>query len=74
MAVFQADSASANNTTFSIVELNSTTSGLNPVQTISISGTGTNALRTSGSAGTTGYLADSDDGTLLCFTGHNSDD
>src|SRR5205085_10668231 len=46
--------------------------GANPIQTIPISGTGSNALRTSGSAASTGYLANSDDGTLLSFTGHNS--
>lgn len=72
LAVFQADSAAANNTTFSIVELSSTTPAANPVQTISISGTGVNALRASGSASSTGYLADNNDGTLLCFTAHNS--
>jgi hypothetical protein len=72
LAVFQADSAAANNTTFSIVELSSTTPASNPVQTIPISSTGANALRTSGSASSTGYLAISNDGTLLCFTAHNS--
>src|SRR5262249_6856596 len=34
--------------------------------------TAPNALRVSGSAGTTMYLANTDDGTLLCFTGHNT--
>jgi len=74
VAVFQADSASANNTTISILEIDgSTASQPTPVQTISINGTtGPDALRTSGSAGTTGYLADSDDRTLLVFSAHNS--
>src|SRR5205814_3527918 len=35
IAVFQADNASVNNTTFSIVELSATTPGANPIQTIS---------------------------------------
>jgi trimeric autotransporter adhesin len=54
------------------VELSSSVPGLNPIQTIPISGTGIDALRTSGSAVSTGYLADSDDGTLLSFTAYNS--
>ena len=70
--MFQADSAASDNTTFSIVELSSAVPGLNPIQTIAISGTGIDALRTSGSAVSSGYLADSDDGTLLCFTAYNS--
>lgn len=74
LAVFQADVASANNTTFSILELDYLTANQpTPVQTISINGTnGPDALRTSGSAGTTGYLSDSDDRTLLVFSAHNA--
>src|SRR6266480_2496091 len=72
LAIFQADSSSLNNTTFTIVELSATNAVSNPIQSIPISGTGTNALRTSGSAASTGYLADSNDGILLCFTAHNS--
>ena len=73
LAVFSADSASANNTTFSIIEINATTAGQSAVQTISINGTsGANALRTSGSGSSTGYLSDSDDGTLVAFDAVNT--
>lgn len=74
LAVFSADSASANNTTFTILELSpSTANQSSPVNSIPINGTsGSSALRTSGSASTTGYLADSDDGKLLVFTAHNT--
>lgn len=71
LAVLQA-AASANNTTASIVELSPTTPGLNPVQTIAIDGTGANAVRFSGSATSTGYLATTNDGSLLAFNGANS--
>lgn len=72
LAVFRAD-ASTNNSTFTIIELNPVTAAqAAPVTTVSINGTTLpNALRTSGSATSTGYLASSNDGTLLCFTGHN---
>jgi Carboxypeptidase regulatory-like domain/Protein of unknown function (DUF3616) len=72
LAVLQV-AASLSNTTASIVEL-SPTSGGNPVQTIAISGTGANALRFSGSATSTGYLATTNDGTVLSFNGANSTD
>src|ERR1035441_3244782 len=74
LAVFSADSASANNTTFSILELSpSTANQSSPVNSIAINGTsGPNALRTSGSGSTTGCLADSDDGTLLAFDAVNT--
>ena len=66
LAVFQVDTA-ANNTTFSIIEVNpATASQAAPVNIVPISATGTNALRES-SAGSTGRLALSDDGTLVCF-------
>ncbi len=73
LMVFSA-AASANNTTFSILEVSSTTADqASPVNAVSINGTnGVNALRCSGSASSTGYMSDSDDGTLLLFTGHNS--
>ena len=73
LAVLQADNASTNNTTITILELSPTTaSQSSPVNSIPINGTTMpNALRTSGSAGTVGCLSDSDDGTLLIFTGHN---
>lgn len=72
LAVFRAD-ANANNTSFTIIELNPTTAAqAAPVTSVSINGTTLpNALRTSGSATSTGYLATSNDGTLLCFAGHN---
>jgi len=74
LAVFSADSATGNNTTFTILELSSTTAGQSsPVNSIAINGTtGGTALRTSGSAASTGYLADSDDGKLLVFSAHNT--
>jgi uncharacterized repeat protein (TIGR02543 family) len=74
LAVLSADVASANNTTFSILEVNpALTNQTAPVQTIGINGTnGASALRTSGSATSTGYLMTSEDGTLLAFTGHNT--
>lgn len=72
IAVFVA-AASASNTTGSIVELNTTSAGQSAVNTYSINGTtGTNSLRFSGSATSTCYLANSNDGTLLSFTGGNT--
>jgi hypothetical protein len=71
LAVLLAANASANNTGFSIVELNTNTADQSPVQTIAINGLGGTApLRTSGSASSTGYLANSADGSLLAFTAH----
>jgi len=71
VAILSADVASANNSTFSIVELNPNTA--TAVQTVTINGTsGPNALRISGSAGTSAKLADSSDGTLLVFAGINT--
>ena len=74
LAVFLADSSTTNNTTFTILELDpSVASQSSPVNSIPINGTsGPDALRTSGSATSTGYLADSNDGTLLAFAAHNS--
>lgn len=72
IAVLQAD-ASVNNTTASVIELSPSTPGQTPSNTIAIDGvTSPNALRFSGSATSTGYLANSQDGTLLLVTGHNS--
>jgi hypothetical protein len=66
LAVFQIDTL-GNNTTFSIIEVSpSTARQTSPVNIVPISATGTNALRQS-SAGTTGRLALSDDGTLVSF-------
>src|SRR5262249_25496855 len=75
LALFQADAASLNNTTFTIVEVSPSTPGQTSpgVQSIPINGTtGSTALRTSGSATSTGYLASTNDRTLLSFTGHNN--
>ena len=63
--------ASANNTTASIVEINSSTAG-NAVDAIAIPGTGADAFRMSGSATSTGYVGLSNDRTFLVFTGANS--
>lgn len=65
--------ASANNTTVSVVEINKTSEGQTAIQTIPIPGTGTDAIRVSGSATSTLYAANSYDGTLFCFTGHLSE-
>lgn len=66
LAVMQVDTTS-NNTTFSIIEVNPSAAGqAAPVNIVPISATGTNALRQS-SAGSTGRMSLSDDGTLLCF-------
>jgi Heme-binding protein Shr-like, Hb-interacting domain len=66
LAVLQIDTV-ANNTTFSIIELNPSAAGqTSPVNIVPISATGTNALRQS-SSGSTGRLALSDDGRLLGF-------
>jgi len=68
LAVFQED-VDVDNSTFSILELNPNTANQSsPVNIFPISATGTNAMRMASSA-TTGRLADSDDGTLLCFAG-----
>ena len=67
VAVMQIDAVSLD-TTFSILELNSTNTESTPVNVIPISATGTNGLRMS-SSGSTGRLANSSDGTLLCFAG-----
>jgi uncharacterized repeat protein (TIGR01451 family) len=75
LVVYRPDAGGANNTTFSIVEVNPTTPGQTGtgVQTIAINGTtAPNAMRTSGSATSTGYLATTNDGTLLTWAAHNS--
>jgi hypothetical protein len=72
IVVFQAASASASNTTGSILELGKSIS-ISPVQTITINGTtGANAMRFSGSATSTGYLSRTSDGSLLTFLGGNT--
>ena len=71
LALLQAE-ASASNTTCNVIEINSTATNQAAITTTVINGTGTNALRFSGSATSTGYLANSNDGSLLCFTGANN--
>ena len=67
LAVEQEDLVTKNST-FSILELSPTVGNqTTPVNTFPISATGTNGLRQS-SSGSTGRLADSDDGTLVCFS------
>lgn len=67
LAVEQEDLVTANST-FSILELSPTVANQSsPVNIFPVPATGTNALRQS-SSGSTGRLADSDDGTLLCFS------
>ncbi|MEI6533873.1 MAG: YDG domain-containing protein, partial [Verrucomicrobiaceae bacterium] len=73
LAIIQADSSSANNTTCTVIELSPSVSGQTPSNSIAIDGTTTpNELRFSGSASSTCYLSHTNDGTLLVFTGHNS--
>ncbi|HMI61059.1 MAG TPA: lamin tail domain-containing protein, partial [Puia sp.] len=72
IAVLQGDLASSNNGTCTILEFNTTDAGQSFITSKAIPGTGTNAFRMSASAGTTGYLANTDDGTLLCFMGANN--
>lgn len=67
LVVEQLDQGSANNSTFSILELNPGVSNSVPVKIFPVPATYTNGLRQSSSA-STGDLADSDDGTLLCFS------
>lgn len=66
IAVIVAASNTANNTTSSIVELNTTTAGQSAVNTYTVDGT---VLRFSGSATSTMYLANTNDGTLISFNG-----
>ncbi len=62
---------SGSNTNCSVVEINTVTAGQTAVQTIAIPGAGANAIRVSGSATSTLYVSDSNDGSLLCFNGVN---
>jgi hypothetical protein len=70
--VFLQAEASVSNTTANIIEINTTSASQTAIHTIAIDGTGTNALRFSGSATSTGYLSNNNDGTLLCFNGVNN--
>ena len=72
IAVLQGDVASSNNGTCTILEFNTTDAGQSFITSKAIPGTGTNAFRMSASAGSTGHLANTNDGTLLCFMGANN--
>ena len=72
LVVVQAE-ASANNTTATFVELQPGANNLAPVSSFAVPGSGANAIRISGSATSTGYVALNNDRTLLAFTGHNAD-
>jgi hypothetical protein len=66
LAILQLDK-SANNTTFSIIEINPSAAGqTNAFNIVPISATGANALRMANSA-TCGKLSLNDDGTMVCF-------
>jgi hypothetical protein len=68
LAVFQVDQ-SANNSTFSILELSpDILNQSSTVNTFPITATGSSAMRMSNSS-STGRLSDSADGTLVCFSG-----
>ncbi|MEI7685712.1 MAG: hypothetical protein WCL32_11860, partial [Planctomycetota bacterium] len=73
IAFIQAD-ASANNTTFSIVEVKANVAGQTSASAnaFPVNGAGGTPLRISGSAGSTGYLATSLDGSLLSFDAVNT--
>ena len=73
LAVLVAASATATNTTASVVEINTTSASQSAITTTAIDGTTSpNAMRFSGSATSTMYAATSNDGSLLCLSGHNS--
>lgn len=65
--------STSNNTTGSIIELAPTGSGQTPAINFSIPSTGSTPLRFSDS-GTSSYLSDSNDGTLLVMTGYATTD
>ena len=65
--------ASASNTTASVIEIGTSAFQASPISTTVVNGTdAVNGMRFSGSATSTLYLANSNDGTLITFTGHNS--
>src|ERR1700753_801215 len=67
LAILVAADNTSKNTTASIVEI--TTTGVNQT---GVPTTGIGPLRFSGSATSNAYLANSNDGTLLCITGANT--
>ncbi len=74
IAVMVSPDGSNANTTASVYEfLPSTSSQVSAVNTYSINGTsGGNAMRFQGSTAGSLYLSNSNDGTLLCFSGYNT--
>jgi hypothetical protein len=73
LAVFQAASNTLNNTTGTILELIPGSTNAVAVNTFPISGTAApGPVRFSGSAASTAYMANSQDGSQLLVTGHNS--
>lgn len=69
LVVEQCASATSSST-FSILELSpAAVEQTTPVNSIAIAATGATPMRQSASAGTTGRLADSNDGTLVAFSG-----
>jgi len=74
--VVQQAAAASQNTTISLVEVDTsaTSTQSSPVQTITLpsANTPSNAFRINGSGGTTGYLATTNDGTLLCLDAHSA--
>ncbi len=70
LAVLQL-AATGNNTTGSVVELAPFSNQSSPIQTVGIGSTGTNAIRLSDS-GTSGFLSDTSDQSLLSFAGYNT--
>jgi uncharacterized repeat protein (TIGR01451 family) len=81
LVVQQADNGSIQNTTITMVEVSSTATATqeSPVQALPLPGNSINsnplqaeALRVNGSGGTTGYLADTYDGTLLAIVAANA--
>jgi hypothetical protein len=65
--------ASSNNTTGTIIQLTPTGAGQTPTINFSIPSTGSTPLRFSDS-GTSSYLSDSNDGSLLVFSGYATTD
>jgi Lamin Tail Domain/Secretion system C-terminal sorting domain len=70
LAILQAASSN-NDVSCSIIELTPATAGQSGANSTSIPFSGANVFAVSGSASSTCYLANSNDGTLLCFTGAN---
>jgi len=72
LAVLLPGDSGANNTTLNILEVLTNAPGQTVVNSVAIDSSDAGGLHMSGSAGTSGDLADSGDGTLLAFTGANT--